>query len=108
MYKGVYKYFNDRNLIYPLQFDFMQRYSKFHALFILAEIILKNLVEDNVDCDVFVELHKAFDPFENDILLLKLGRYDLCVVWQINSLSLIFQTGNNTFKPMFIISILLS
>ena len=37
MYKGVYKYFNDRNLIYPLQFDFMQRYSKFHVLLILAE-----------------------------------------------------------------------
>ena len=43
MYNRMYKFFPDNNLIYPLQFDFRQKYSTVHALIGLTENIRKNL-----------------------------------------------------------------
>ena len=39
MYNRIYKFFKDNNLIYPLQFDFKQKYSTVHALISLTESI---------------------------------------------------------------------
>ena len=42
MYNKIYKFFNEMNLIYPLQFGFRQQYSTFHSLVSLTEDIRKN------------------------------------------------------------------
>ena len=41
------------------------------------ENIRKNLDEGNIGCGIFVDLQKAFDTAEHDILLSKLEHYDI-------------------------------
>ena len=84
MYGRIFKFFNDNNSIYLLQFGFRQKYSTTHAqsqsietqtidyaLISLTEDIRKYLDEGNIGCGIFVDLQKAFDTVEHDILLAK-------------------------------------
>ena len=49
----------------------------FHALISLTEDIRKNLDKGNMGCGIFVDLQKAFDTVEHDILLAKLEHYGI-------------------------------
>ena len=75
MYNRIYKFFSDNNVIYPLQFDFRQKYSTLHPLISLTEKIRKKIGNVNIGCGIFVDLQKTFDTAENDILLSKLQHY---------------------------------
>ena len=77
MYNRMYKFFSDNNLIYTLQLGFRRKYSTVHALISLTENIRKNLDEGNIDCGIFVDLQKAFDTIEHDILSSKLEHYGI-------------------------------
>ena len=68
MYSRIFKFVNDNNSIYPLQFGFRQKFSTTHALISLTEDIRKNLDEGNIGCGIFVDLQKAFDTVEHDII----------------------------------------
>ena len=75
MYNRIYKFFSDNNLIYSLQFDFRQKYSTVHVLISLTESIRKNLNKGNIGCGTLVNLQKACDTVEHDIILSKLEHY---------------------------------
>ena len=50
MYKRLYTFLNNNNIIYNLQFGFRQHYSTSHALINITENIRKALDEGNTDC----------------------------------------------------------
>ena len=77
MYKRLYTFLNNNNIIYNLQFGFRQQYSTFHALINITEIIRKALDDGNIGCGVFADLKKAFDTVDHQILLAELSHYEI-------------------------------
>ena len=77
MRNKIFKFLNDNNSIYPLQFVFRQKFSTTHALISLTEDIRKNIDEGNIGCGIFVDLQKVFDTVEHDISLAKLEHYGI-------------------------------
>ena len=85
MCKRLCTFLNNKNIIYNLEFGFRQQYSTSYALTIfyilcITENIRKALDDGNMGCGVFVDLQKAFDTVDHQILLAKLNHYGICGV----------------------------
>ena len=68
MYKRLYIFLDNKNIVYDLQFGFRQQYSTSHALINITENIGKALDDENIGCGVFVELQKVFDIVHHQTL----------------------------------------
>ena len=77
MYKILYTFLNNNNIIYNLQFRFKQQYSTSHALTNITENIRKALDHGNIGCGVFLDLQKDFDIGDHQIQLAKLNHYGI-------------------------------
>ena len=79
MYKRLYTFLNNNNIIQNLQFGFRQHYSTSYAIINITENIRIALDEGNIGCGVFVDLQKAFDTVDHQMLLAKLN-HGICGV----------------------------
>ena len=73
----MYKRLDNKNIFYDLQFGFRQQYSTSHVLINTAKNIIKALDDRNINCGFFVDLQKAFDTVDHQILLAKLNHYGI-------------------------------
>ena len=96
MYKKVYQFLTENNIIYDLQFGFRQNFSTAHALINLTENIRQALDEGYIGCGIFVDLQKAFDTVDHEILFSKLDHYGIRGVSN-DWLGLIFLIVSNMF-----------
>ena len=74
-YSRLYSFLNLHNCIYELQFGFRAHHSTNHALISLTEMIRNALDNSNFACGIFIDLQKAFDTVDHEILLKKLDYY---------------------------------
>ena len=65
------------SVIYDLQFGLRERYLTSHALIHLTDKIRERQDSGNFACGKFVDLQKAFDTVDHEILIHKLNHYDI-------------------------------
>ena len=75
MYNRIYSFLSKHKLINTTQFDFWSKHSTEHVLISLIETVKKYLDDGEIVCGVFIDLQKAFDTVDHEILLEKLKHY---------------------------------
>ena len=76
-YRRLYNYFAVNNLLSSAYFGFRSGASTEHALLEFSDVILKLFEQKKVAIATFMDLSKAFDYVDHNILLSKLKRYDI-------------------------------
>ena len=75
MYSRLYSFLEFHNCIYKNQFGFRTNHSTFHALVSITEDIRQALDNNSFACGIFIDLQKAFDTVDHNILLKTLEHY---------------------------------
>ena len=77
IYSRIFTFLTKNNLISNKQFGFRSKYSTNHALVSITERIKSLLDDTQFVCGIFIDLEKAFDTVNHDILCDKLNYYGL-------------------------------
>ena len=77
MHKRLYKFVEENQIIYPLQFGFRKKFSTTLALLSLTEEIQQEMDKGRFGCGIFIDFQKAFDTVDNNILVKKLDQYGI-------------------------------
>ena len=72
IYDRLYSFFSENNILYKKQFGFQKQHSTNHAIVHLVNKILKSFESNCYTLGVFIDLKKAFDMVDPNILLKKL------------------------------------
>ena len=75
------------NVLHPNQFGFRSHHSVIHPLLLFSDKILHSLDNNLLNLTIFIDLRKAFDTVNYDILLSKLSNYGIDDIWFKNYLS---------------------
>ena len=77
MFVRVLSFLEKENVIYKQQFGFRPKHSTTHAVISITEKIREALDKGNFACGIFVDLQKAFDTVNHNVLLKKLYQYGI-------------------------------
>ena len=77
MHKRLYPFLEHNNVIYNSQFGFQKNKSTQHSLIQIVEKVRNCIENRNYGCGIFIDLKKAFDTVNHDILLHKLEHYGI-------------------------------
>lgn len=67
----------ENNIIYSCQFGFRSKHSTFMPLCLLHDYITSNLVKGHTSAGIYLDLARAFDTVNIEILLKKLSKYGI-------------------------------
>ena len=77
VFNQLYDYFRENQLFYSSQYGFRKLHSTELAALELSDRILKDVDERNISLAIFMDLSKAFDTLDHQILLKKLNFYGI-------------------------------
>ena len=75
VYKQIYEYLEQKNILFNNQFGFRQKKSTTNAIINQLEYLYNNLDQNNYVFSLFIDFRKAFDSVDHEILLSKLFFY---------------------------------
>ena len=84
MYKRVYNFLIKTNQLYCSQYGFRKNHACDQAVGELVANIIKGIEQHKLTASVFLDLSKAFDSLEHNVIFKKLSRYGLrgqCLDW---------------------------
>ena len=77
MHKRLYEFLQEHNILFQNQFGFRKNNSTSFALIEVTEKIKETIDNKKYGCGIFIDLRKAFDTVNHEILLRKLVRFPL-------------------------------
>ena len=77
MHKRLYNFLEENDILYEKQYGFRKNNSTIFALIEITEKIKESIDNKKFGCGIFIDLRKAFDTVNHDILLRKLDHYGI-------------------------------
>ena len=77
MHNRLSDFLEKNNIIYSIQFVFRENHFTTHALIHFTNLISESFDNEEFLCGIFVDLQKAFDTVDHEILLSKLDHYGI-------------------------------
>jgi sarcosine oxidase/L-pipecolate oxidase len=74
VFNQLYEFLNANNLLYKYQFGFCPKYSTLAALIQMCDAWYENMDNGELNGVVFIDIRKAFDSINHNILLRKSER----------------------------------
>ena len=77
MHKRLYEFLQEHNILFQNQFGFRKNNSTTFALLQITEKIKETIDNKKYGCGIFIDLSKAFDTVNHEILLRKMEHYGI-------------------------------